>query len=715
MEPARRRRRFWKGTPVGGVGVQFVGQGRDYFRIWIADVLCMMLTLGLYWPWMRRRRWQFLNSNTWVGGSRLINPDHARVPGAWPRWWQQAAVGVGLVGLYAITHRYGILGWPRFFALFSLTAPLWILTGWRGRLAQLRIDGIVPVFAGRLRQAVGVWFLMCLLLLPAGMTLGALFLDNLRVWLLGGFWTTRLGISEDARELLPWAAALSLALALSSWFFLLDRFGLGRLTHPAGDSRYRLRLWPLMRAALFAIALVLPAFFVAFGLFYANWPLLLATASIEPPATLEHLSHLAPGADTLLGSLRLDGSLMDGSRLVGSGVCVNCRAFAVGVLALLCGLCMMMGWRYFMVRLWNQRWRRFSMAGHAFESHLPAGRVMATGFICDLLTVLTLGLYHPFGVVRMEKLYREAVRFQPIDAAHSIIVPPRKADDAAVRRPPAGVLQPVPHLPWLPALLLSVLPATVMVVFMLHAKSTLGDFLVHNMPASLERAVGESALRTLQRQGAGPSALSPQSRQRLHDALEAAALRTWSPTELPAWKLEFMRGGEVLGPNALALPGNIIVITDELLALAARQPDRGAVLVGVFGHELLRLKDRQPQRLLLMSSLRKSLMAVVLRSSSATDDLLASGADTILNLGYNAASERDADLGARRMLQANGYSPTVMIGFLRDLRATRHDNPAWTISAQRIPIGLASQPLDTMRLLHFASDDNAVREGTSGH
>ena len=47
----------------------------------------MMLTLGLYWPWMRRRRWQFLDANTWVGAQCIANPDVATQPGASSCWW----------------------------------------------------------------------------------------------------------------------------------------------------------------------------------------------------------------------------------------------------------------------------------------------------------------------------------------------------------------------------------------------------------------------------------------------------------------------------------------------------------------------------------------------------------------------------------------------------------------------------------------------------
>ena len=745
MKPAAEPVKHLPPLSTEGVAVRFDGRGADYFRIWIGDVLAMMLTLGLYWPWMRRRRWQYLDGCTWLGPRPLGNPAHASQPGAWPTWQQQLLVGLLLAGLWFLTRRYGIFGWPRLLLLFSLTGPWWLDRAWHGRVAHWQIEGVAPRFTGHLLLAAGVWLLMCLLLVPAGLLLGALFLDNIRIWLLGASWSARIGISEGMRHALPWLAGSGVALALAGWHFCSNRFGLGHLAHPAGDGRCRMRFWPVWRAALIATVLVLPAPFLAIGLIYANWPVLLSTLSIEPPATLENLANLAPDGESLLGSLRLDGTQPDGSPLVGAGVCVLCRAGVVALLVLLCGLVMMMGWRYFMVRFWNYRLATFTIAGHAFESHLPAGRVMATGFVCDLLTVLTLGLHHPFGVVRMARLYRESVRVLPQPAAAGApwaAALPLAVTTGGGGRPgtlgtagiigaaatatatgtatgtcttcttataatasattTAGMDHPVLPRPWLPwprALLLVLLPGVLGVLASVYAKPMVGMMLVRNLPPALRAEVGASALRALQRAGAGPSALSEESRQRLRDSLGAAARRTWPPASLPPWQLHILHGGEVLGPNALALPGNIIVITDELLALAASRPDREAVLLGVFGHELARLVAHHPEQALVTHSLRKALWLAL--TGRGREDLVASGADTVLNLGYNADMEREADLGARRMMLANGQDPAAMADFLRELARLRADDPAWAAAAQRVAAGMASQPVDAPRLRLF--------------
>lgn len=49
--------------------VQFLGSGSEYFRIWIVNLLLTLVTLGLYSPWAKVRRLQYMYRNTQVAGS----------------------------------------------------------------------------------------------------------------------------------------------------------------------------------------------------------------------------------------------------------------------------------------------------------------------------------------------------------------------------------------------------------------------------------------------------------------------------------------------------------------------------------------------------------------------------------------------------------------------------------------------------------------------
>jgi uncharacterized membrane protein YjgN (DUF898 family) len=62
---------------VQEVRFRFTGEAREYFRIWIVNVLLTILTLGIYSAWAKVRNKQYFYRNTWLGDSSfeyLANP-----------------------------------------------------------------------------------------------------------------------------------------------------------------------------------------------------------------------------------------------------------------------------------------------------------------------------------------------------------------------------------------------------------------------------------------------------------------------------------------------------------------------------------------------------------------------------------------------------------------------------------------------------------------
>lgn len=51
-------------TPVRDLGFEFRGNGTEYFRIWIVNILLSILTLGIYSAWAKVRRNQYFYGNT---------------------------------------------------------------------------------------------------------------------------------------------------------------------------------------------------------------------------------------------------------------------------------------------------------------------------------------------------------------------------------------------------------------------------------------------------------------------------------------------------------------------------------------------------------------------------------------------------------------------------------------------------------------------------
>jgi uncharacterized membrane protein YjgN (DUF898 family) len=51
--------------------IEFTGSGSEYFRIWIVNLLLLLVTAGIYFPWAKVRRLRYFHGNTLVDGAPL--------------------------------------------------------------------------------------------------------------------------------------------------------------------------------------------------------------------------------------------------------------------------------------------------------------------------------------------------------------------------------------------------------------------------------------------------------------------------------------------------------------------------------------------------------------------------------------------------------------------------------------------------------------------
>lgn len=124
--------------------LQFTGQGGEYFRVWIVNVLLTIVTLGLYTPWARRRTAQYFYGHTLVAGSPLEFTA------------QQRRMVVGFLVLLGITVAYQIAantGQDLVAGLFilggALLAPFIWGSAMRFRLGNTRWRGLRLQFTAR--------------------------------------------------------------------------------------------------------------------------------------------------------------------------------------------------------------------------------------------------------------------------------------------------------------------------------------------------------------------------------------------------------------------------------------------------------------------------------------------------------------------------------------------------------------------------------------
>ncbi|MGE0797448.1 MAG: M48 family metallopeptidase, partial [Lautropia sp.] len=220
----------------------------------------------------------------------------------------------------------------------------------------------------------------------------------------------------------------------------------------------------------------------------------------------------------------------------------------------------------------------------------------------------------------------------------------------------------------------------------------------------LDRVIGEQVAASLDGSWLEPTQLPADRRERIALALEAAVAAAWPDSPPPAYQLRFARSR--IGPNALALPGGQIVVTDELIRLADRAgQDATPMLVGVLGHELGHVVHRHGLRAVVQAGLVAGVAAVALGDFSG---LLAGAPAVLAQQGYSRDFEREADRESVRILRAGGYSPALMARFFELIAEARRD-PQQAGMMARIAVALASHPADAERIRFFRAAAGAVQ------
>lgn len=177
------------------------------------------------------------------------------------------------------------------------------------------------------------------------------------------------------------------------------------------------------------------------------------------------------------------------------------------------------------------------------------------------------------------------------------------------------------------------------------------------VPDGLEDQVGEVVLAQLD-DIVKPSRL-PADRQRAieaawddvlqkHQKAQAAQGRAVRPTRL------LIRDSEI-GPNALALPGGTILLTDDMVRLVQNDT---RVLSGVLAHELGHVQHRHGMQTLVQIGVLGAATSLVWGDFSG---LLATVPLWLGQAHYSRQAEREADGHSVGVLRDAGISPAVMV------------------------------------------------------
>lgn len=184
----------------------------------------------------------------------------------------------------------------------------------------------------------------------------------------------------------------------------------------------------------------------------------------------------------------------------------------------------------------------------------------------------------------------------------------------------------------------------------------------NHIPAALERSLGEQALAQLRRFVLEPSTLPAKRRAHLRARFADFVRDLPQPGQ---YRLEFFNAR--LGANAFALPGGIIVFTDDLVRLIDNDDEFLAVSAHEIGHE----RHHHLLRSVLQDSGVVVVVTLVAGDAGSASTLVAGIPTFLLQLHYSRAFEADADAYAFKTLAAHGISPQAFADVMRKLQKAR--------------------------------------------
>jgi predicted Zn-dependent protease len=207
--------------------------------------------------------------------------------------------------------------------------------------------------------------------------------------------------------------------------------------------------------------------------------------------------------------------------------------------------------------------------------------------------------------------------------------------------------------------------------------SLLGAGYLYGLPAAAERiaaripieteaALGEHALAWLDNNHwFGPTRLEKELQDGIRKGF--ADLSRGLPMA-SRYRLEF-RDAKLIGPNAFALPGGTIVITDEMVEAAKSREE----ILAVLAHEIGHVELRHTLRHLLQDS-AVAVVATAITSDAASLSVAVAGAPALLaQAKYSREFETEADEFAFRLLQLRGLSPEAFATLMERLAKDHED------------------------------------------
>lgn len=337
--------------PVQTLPIRFTGSGSEYFRIWIVNLLLILVTFTLYWPFARARRIAYFQNNTLVGDDPL--GFHADPWKMFRGYLVVLLMGVAYWAINTVVPAFTVV----MLLVFALVWPALWRASLQFRLRHSSWRGVRMAFTGDLK---GAYLALVPFFLPALL---------LAAFLPGASEGEAVSREQAMQEGLGALAVAIAAMALFPWLFArLKRYQHGGYAFAGEQCELRTRTAGFYGWAARVVGVVL-------------------------------LLGIVVGGAVALMAMATGGGLAPVVTLV----------FAIAAVYLLVPLIVV---PYATAGLQNLLWAGTRSQRTRFRSDLPFKRLLWITVVNWFLIALTLGLYWPFAQVRTAKVRLEAMAFQ---------------------------------------------------------------------------------------------------------------------------------------------------------------------------------------------------------------------------------------------------------------------------------------------------------------
>ena len=192
------------------------------------------------------------------------------------------------------------------------------------------------------------------------------------------------------------------------------------------------------------------------------------------------------------------------------------------------------------------------------------------------------------------------------------------------------------------------------------AIAPVGDAMARMMPKHLVERASAMVLSQLDLTLMEASTLSAAEQQQIR--AEFQRLVALAPAAFADTRLHF-RSSPTIGPNAFALPGNDVVLLDELVAYV----DDEEVVIGVLAHELGHIVEQHALRQVMRSAVvAVGISLLVGAEESVLEEIVGFGGTLVLTQN-SRHFEIEADAASADMLRRTGGDPDALIRFFAKL------------------------------------------------